>query len=69
MTRYVIWASDHDAWWAPSERGYVQDVTDAGRYTMGEVARILERDYLGEQVVMTDENAQRHGVPNAARRT
>ena len=29
---YVIWSSEHRAWWGPDERGYCSRLADAGRY-------------------------------------
>lgn len=29
---YYIWSFEHDAWWAPNERGYVSDFHAAGKY-------------------------------------
>jgi hypothetical protein len=40
---FLIWSIEHDAWWAPAERGYTQRIADAGMYTDDESAKILER--------------------------
>lgn len=52
---YLIWAMDHDAWWAPNAAGYTQDITKAGRYTAKEVAEIVARDIEHEQIVVHDD--------------
>lgn len=39
---YLIWSFEHDAWWAPRERGYTRDWTEAGRYSRERAAEIVE---------------------------
>jgi hypothetical protein len=29
---YLVWSTEHCAWWAPGHRGYVRDVAEAGRF-------------------------------------
>lgn len=48
---WVVWSYEHDAWWAPNERGYVQDLSHAGRYTELQAASI-------------EAQANSHGVVN-----
>jgi hypothetical protein len=30
---YLIWSAEHGAWWGPVDAGYVQRISDAGRYS------------------------------------
>lgn len=39
-SKWVVWSFEHDAWWAPNERGYVQDLKNAGRYTEAKAVEI-----------------------------
>lgn len=48
---YLIWATDHDAWWAPDRQGYTNHVALAGHYDAEDVADILANDIMNEQRV------------------
>lgn len=37
---HVIWSRDHRAWWGPNRGGYYTDLSQAGRYTLSEAARL-----------------------------
>ena len=43
--KWLIWSNEHNAWWAPNGRGYVQNRTEAGRYTLAEAMESC--DYHG----------------------
>jgi hypothetical protein len=38
---WVVWSFEHEAWWAPGRRGYVEELARAGRYSEPE-ARAIE---------------------------
>jgi hypothetical protein len=38
--KYLIWSSEHRAWWGPGRMGYVRRVENAGRYSHEEAMRI-----------------------------
>jgi hypothetical protein len=38
---YVIWSNEHEAWWAPAERGYTPILEEAGRYDLAAARRIV----------------------------
>ena len=58
----LIWSYEHDAWWAPNERGYVRDVESAGRYTPEHAAKICARAFPNE-VMVPESWAVDHGKP------
>lgn len=39
--KWLIWSNEHNSWWAPSRRGYVNDVRFAGRYSFEEAVEIV----------------------------
>lgn len=39
---WLVWSNEHGAWWAPSSNGYVENVADAGRYTLANARQICE---------------------------
>jgi len=39
--RFVIWSIEHQAWWAPAQRGYVAHVADAGLYARDQAEAIV----------------------------
>jgi hypothetical protein len=39
--RYLIWSMEHQAWWAPGERGYVETVGEAGIYSRDRAVAIV----------------------------
>jgi hypothetical protein len=46
---YLIWSREHSLWlWGPGGRGYVQDLSKAGRYSRGEALEICTRAMLGD---------------------
>lgn len=38
---FLIWSFDHNAWWKPDERGYTEDLIDAGLYSFQDAKRIV----------------------------
>lgn len=40
---YLIWSHHHQMWFAPKASGYRRDITDAGRFTLAETAKWLDR--------------------------
>jgi len=63
VKRFVIWSIEHQAWWAPAERGYVETVADAGLYTR-ERAEAIVRDanivHFHECMIPVSALASRH---------
>ena len=62
---WVIWSFEHDAWWAPHERGYVLELAQAGRYTK---ARALEIEAHANvvrpnELALSLAHAETHGHP------
>lgn len=50
---YLIWSHEHGLWWGPNERGYVESVRAAGRYSRAQVADIvLDHVPAGEEVAV-----------------
>lgn len=47
VDNYVIWSSEHDAWWGPNHHGYVRQVGDAGVYSRAEAEAIRDQAYIG----------------------
>ncbi len=47
-TPHLIWSFQHDAWWGPCERGYVQNSADAGRYRFEIASRIVDDSNVAE---------------------
>lgn len=43
---YVIWSNEHRAWWAPVERGYVQSLADAGKYSRQRAMQVAASQWL-----------------------
>ena len=43
---YLVWSNEHRRWWGPGERGYVQRVGEAGRYSRDRALAIC-RNALG----------------------
>lgn len=41
--RWLIWSNEHDAWWAPNERGYTRSRRGAGRYSYHRALEIVRR--------------------------
>lgn len=33
--KWLIWSNEHNAWWAPNQKGYVRKKDEAGRYDFG----------------------------------
>lgn len=46
MATYVIWSSEHTAWWRPHRCGYTRDLRDAGVYGEQQARDILQRANL-----------------------
>jgi hypothetical protein len=44
---WIIWSIEHTAWWAPAERGYTKDRTEAGCYTYEQALAILRGANMG----------------------
>lgn len=38
---WLIWSIEHDAWWGPKHRGYVENIDDAGLYDFEEAKKIV----------------------------
>lgn len=38
---WLIWSIEHDAWWAPDHKGYVERISNAGRYAYTEAMKIV----------------------------
>ena len=41
--KYLIWSIEHDAWWAPQERGYTRSLVEAGIYDVADAQRIVAK--------------------------
>jgi hypothetical protein len=39
--QYIIWSIEHDGWWAPNKRGYVEKLANAGLYSYEEAFEIV----------------------------
>jgi hypothetical protein len=37
---YLVWSHEHGGWWGPGRNGYVQKVSDAGRYSRAQALEI-----------------------------
>ena len=61
--KYVIWSFEHQAWWAPEERGYVTDLALAGRYTAEDAGRIVVNSIWLEEVAIHENIAAEMGKP------
>ena len=44
--RYLIWSNEHRRWWGPYHLGYVNKVSEAGRYTRDAALKVC-LDALG----------------------
>ena len=42
-SKYLIWSNQHGAWWGPNEKGYVQIIDFAGRYTKEQAEAIVKK--------------------------
>lgn len=62
MEDVLIWSYEHNAWWAPNERGYVSDVFRAGRYTPKRAGEICGAAFPNE-VIVPVLWAETHGRP------
>lgn len=40
--KWLIWSIEHNAWWAPAERGYVENRDDAGVYSYERACEIVK---------------------------
>jgi len=40
-TKWLIWSFEHNGWWAPASKGYVEERHNAGRYTFQEAYDIV----------------------------
>lgn len=47
--QYVVWSSEHSAWWGPDEAGYFTRLGHAGRYTRDEALEICRGARGGRQ--------------------
>lgn len=60
---YLIWSHEHRQWWAPNLEGYVSEVSQAGRYSWHEVAKLTVNHVPhGEEVAVPAQSAQRYGT-------
>ena len=67
---YLIWSYEHNAWWGPEGRGYVDTIAEAGRYSFQAAAEITVGHIPpGEEVAIPDnmEYAQRFQNEEAER--
>ena len=61
---FVIWNWEHQAWWAPDQQGYTEQLAQAGRYTFDEAAEIIIGHIpAGEEVAMVEAEALQTGIP------
>lgn len=37
---FYIWSWEHDSWWAPNRRGYVENIRNAGKYSYADAIEI-----------------------------
>jgi hypothetical protein len=44
---YLIWSTEHLAWWGPRQRGYARKVGEAGRYHAAEAFAICAKALMG----------------------
>lgn len=42
IENYLVWSNEHNAWWGPNHRGYVNRVEHAGRYSKEEALKICQ---------------------------
>ena len=64
--RFFIWSWEHEAWWGPDFRGYVQHAAQAGLYTEDQAADIVVGHIPpGEEVAVLAQWALKHGRPPA----
>lgn len=61
--KFVIWSFEHDAWWAPNERGYTEDLEKAGRYNAADAGRIVVNSLMLDEVAICESIAQERGSP------
>ena len=62
--RYRIWSFEHDAWWAPNERGYCANKLDAGQYEVQRAAEIVE-GARGEEIALAVSGTGTEDEPTA----
>lgn len=43
----MIWSNEHRAWWGPGERGYVREVSRAGRYSLARAIEVVTAAQFG----------------------
>lgn len=61
METFLIWSHEHGKWWGPDERGYVDDVADAGRYRKDHAAELtMYHVPAGEEVPVLETSALSH---------
>lgn len=44
---YLVWSSEHRAWWGPERCGYVRSFAKAGRYSLDEAISICAKAIPG----------------------
>lgn len=54
-TKWIIWSIEHNRWWGPNHRGYVELRAEAGEYSYEEALKIVE-----------SANIQDRDIPNEA---
>jgi hypothetical protein len=47
---YLIWSHEHGRWWGPGGRGYVQNLSKAGRYSRGAALDVCTRAMPGDSI-------------------
>lgn len=48
--RWLIWSMRHRQWWRADRGGYTMDTSNAGLYTLVDVAEIVTQGLPGQQV-------------------
>lgn len=41
--KWLIWSREHQGWWLPGHKGYIQNRDQAGRYPLQEAMTICEQ--------------------------
>lgn len=47
MPEFLIWSEEHGRWWKASRWGYTSQIREAGRYSEGEAASIVNSANYG----------------------
>ena len=41
-TKWLIWSTEHQAWWKPNQFGYTRNIEKAGHYSYNEAVKICK---------------------------